>query len=154
MINILVGGEIPNSLCLPFYDLPTPSFLVKLVTFLVTSVQIVFCAGIAFLHGKLVTHLNKKQSNIMLTKSRVTSNRALKIQLIIVSVSCFVCWIPSDIVFVCSHFVSEYSIDFLIWVAIIATPTNSIMSPCVFIVTHIRKKSQEKQKKSAAEKTV
>ena len=63
----------------------------------------------------------------------------LMVQLVILTSSNIICWIPANIVNLSSLYMETYSTDLLIWTTIIVTPVNSLINPLLFIITTIRK---------------
>ena len=55
----------------------------------------------------------------VLIKSRSTSRKGLTLQLIIVKTSYSLCWIPSNIIYLSSLFMSRYPTDVIIWTILI-----------------------------------
>ena len=70
---------------------------------------------------------------------KLKNNTTLMIQIIIITASNTLCWIPSGIIYLISLFMKKYLIDMVTWATIAITPVNSIINPVVFIVTTIRK---------------
>ncbi len=138
-------NKLPTTLCLPFIDPTDTIWFVKFLTVLVFVVQVICSLVIGVMYVKLVRHLQKKEKSIRKSKSH--SNTGLIVQLIVITSSNMLCWIPSGILYLTSLFVSRYPTDMLIWTAITATPINSIINPIVFLVTSIRKHLSENVKK-------
>ena len=143
IISILIGliykkiyYSFPTSLCLPFID-PTHSVkLLQAVTVFVTTFQIISSLFICANYVILLTKL--KSSQRQQEKSSKKSLKSVISQLVVVTVSNLLCWLPSDIIYLSSLFISEYSIDLVIWTTIVVSPINSIINPIVFIVTSAR----------------
>ena len=129
-------SAFPTSLCLPFID-PTSSIkLIQLVTILITSFQILSSIFISINYAILL-----KQLKISHAKLGILSNKTIKnliLQVMVVTSSNLLCWLPSDIIYISSLFQSKYSTDLVIWTTIAVTPINSIINPVVFIVTTIK----------------
>ena len=129
-------STFPTSLCLPFID-PTSSIkLIQLITILITSFQILSSIFISINYAILL-----KQLKISHTDLGILSNKTMKnliLQVMVVTSSNLLCWLPSDIIYISSLFQSKYSTDLVIWTTIAVTPINSIINPVVFIVTTIK----------------
>ncbi len=64
-------------------------------------------------------------------KGERMANFKVVIQLILVSISNVVCWMPSSILMLSSVISDTYPITLLFWVVLVLTPLNSILNPCL-----------------------
>ena len=87
----------------------------------------------------LIKELKRSQREFQGAMSKKNSNKRLIIQIIIITASNILCWIPSGIIYLISMFMKQYPIEMVIWTTIAVTPVNSIINPIVFVVTTIRK---------------
>ena len=137
--------NIPTYLCLPFVD-PTKSVIeLNALTWFVAVTQFLTSIVILFLHVHLVKQLEKSQQFLKNVKSDVISHSSLEIQLTILTVSNFLCWIPCNIIFVLTMFLPKYPMALVIWTVVGILPLRSIITPSVFIITSIKKMLKSKK---------
>ena len=118
-------------LCSPFID-PTFSYLEKKIfTSLTFSIQLFSASFISYLHYKIVQLLKKSQR---IRDETGALSWSLKLQLILLSVSNIICWIPSTIIHLSSIFLERYPNELLMWTTVFAVPINSVINPITFIV--------------------
>ena len=118
-------------LCSPFID-PTFSYLeMKIFTSLTFSIQLFSASFISYLHYKIVQLLKKSQR---IRDETGGLSWSLKLQLILLSVSNIMCWIPSTIIHLSIIFLERYPSELLMWTTMFAVPVNSIINPITFIV--------------------
>ena len=60
-------------------------------------------------------------------------------QVVIVTFSNLMCWIPSKIIYISTLFMSKYPTDLFIWTTIAVTPLNSMIDPLVFVVSTMKR---------------
>ena len=139
LIYKLINEKLPTTLCFPFVD-PTNSILiVRIITITIATYQLGAVMCVSTDYGRLVNHLRKNRDQQTLRKSKTNSHMGLTLQLIMVTGSNFLCWIPTNIIYLSSLFMSRYPTNLLIWTTIVGTPINSIVHPIVFIKSSIRK---------------
>lgn len=104
--------------------------IAKVIAIFITLLQLVAVTSICILHFLLFR--TRKESQNVLGKSKFTkdSNVSLLVQLIFLSVSNFICWIPTNIIFLISTFASRYPFQMVTWTVIAVVP---ISTPTVFI---------------------
>ena len=144
LIVIIVKGRmqnVPTSLCSPFIDPANSVIDIKALIILVAVWQSFASFFIAATYTMLLRTLLKSISKIEIKKSKGQSLMFVLLQLITVTLSNLLSWIPSNIVYLSSLFMSLFSIDLLIWTAIAVTRMNSIINPLVFICTVVRKRN-------------
>ena len=133
--------NVPTSLCSPLID-PTNSVIeMKALIILVAIFQSLASFFIATTYTILLRTIFRSLSEIEIKKSKSQSLVFLLLQLVTVTLSNLLSWIPSNIVYLSSLFISLFSIDLLIWTTIAVTPINSIINPLVFICTVVRKRN-------------
>ena len=131
--------DVPTSLCSPFID-PTNSVTeIKALIILIAVFQVLASFFIATTYTLLLRSLFKSVSETEIKKSKTRSLGLLLLQLVIVTLSNLLSWIPSNVIYLSSLLTSRFSIDLLIWTTIAVTPINSIINPLVFICTTARK---------------
>ena len=120
---------------------PTNSFvLIKYITWAIIIIQ--FCAVIfIFILYILILSIFKKSEEVFQEKVfKKHVNTFFIVQMVIVTGSNILCWIPSGTIYLASTFLDKYPISMVIWTAVTITPINSIINPVVFIITTMRKK--------------
>ena len=130
--------SLATSLCSPFIDPTDSNWLIKFITLFTAVFQISTSIFICAVYGILIRYL--MDNSRRLEMSRKKSYVYLLIQLIAVTFSNLLCWIPSNIIYLSSLFMSRYPTDLLIWTTIAVTPINSIINPLVFIITTLKSK--------------
>ncbi len=130
----------PTSLCLPFIDPTNSSQLIKFLTITISLIQVLSSGMICLAYAHIMNYMTIQNTQMQCAKSKKMSSVPLIVQLIFVTVSNILCWIPSNAVYFASLFLSRYPTDLLIWTAIAVTPINSIVNPTVFIVIGLRRK--------------
>ena len=82
----------------------------------------------------------QKSDNSILNPNLKKANSTVIIQIITLTISNIICWIPSGIIYLISTFSNKYPIDIAIWTPIVLTPINSIIDPIVFSIVSIHNK--------------
>ncbi len=137
---------LPTSLCLPFVDPNNSVVEIISVTWFVATTQVIASVIIVCIHAKLVFHLRGSLKHIQCSKSKENTNVSLVVQLVIISASNILCWIPTNLVYVLCLFLLSYPFELIIWTSVSVAPLNSVISPVVFIFTCLRKIHREKRK--------
>ena len=140
----ITEDNLTISLCLPFVDPTGSKLVIKFITWFSVLSQFATSVGIISMHFILVTEIRRSQKNIQ--KSIHKSEVPLLIQLVMITTSNILCWFPAGCVYISAMFLSAYPIDLVIWTTVIGLPINSIINPCIFISTTIRKKIKFKPK--------
>ena len=125
------------SICLPFLDPTGSQITVKLIIWLCVITQIITSIVIMVMHCLLLNKLRQSQKNIR--KSNTDNNIPLAIQLIMITVSNILCWLPTGCVYISAIFLANYPVDMIIWTTVIGVPINSVINPFIFITTTVRK---------------
>ncbi len=138
--------SIPFILCSPFVDPTDSAIVIDVLTWVVVIFQISAAIFIIVVYIILVRSLKKSQNTIQQAVSKKQSNIALIVQVIIITSSNILCWVPSGMIFLTSLFLDEYPVTMVIWITIAVAPSNSVVNPVVFAVTSLRKilKNQNK----------
>ncbi len=130
---------IPFILCSPFVDPMDSSVVISVLTWVVVIFQVGAAIFIIVVYMILVRSLKISQKAIQQAASKKQSNVALIVQVIIVTSSNILCWVPSGVIFLTSLFLEEYPVTMVIWITIAVAPSNSVVNPVVFGVTSLRK---------------
>ena len=71
--------------------------------------------------------------------SKKKSNKGIIVQVVCITGSNIICWIPSGVIFWVFLFQQQYNIDAAIWNTIAVVPLNSVINPTVLGVVVLRK---------------
>ncbi len=139
-INFYVIKEtIPMGICSPFVDPQNHILFIKIFSWLVVIAQIVAVVIIIVCYVMLVKSLRESQRKIKDSVSKQQSNVPLIVQLLVVTSSNVLCWIPTATLYVVSMFLEQYPIKMIVWTIIVVNPVNSVVNPVVFVVIVCRK---------------
>ncbi len=133
-----VEGSALMTICSPFVDPSDKILVVKIITCLTALQQIICIIFISTVYIKLVLSLQKSRKTVQHAVSKQKSIIPLVIQIIIITGSNVVCWIPAAVVYVISMLLQNL-LQVVFWITIAVGPTNSIVNPLVFISFHLRK---------------
>ena len=59
-------------------------------------------------------------------------------QFIVTSTSNIICWFPTNAIYLSAMFLSAYPINLVIWTTVIVMPINSVINPCVFLLSNMK----------------
>ena len=59
-------------------------------------------------------------------------------QLILISTSNILCWFPTNAIYLSAMYLPIYPINLVIWTTEIIMPINSVINPCVFLLTNMK----------------
>ena len=119
---------------------------IKIITLFVTFLQLVSILFIILMNVILIRHLRNPKINAVSASRRV--NKFVLLQVIIVTGSNILCWLPSSCIFLVSLFLSSYTIHLLFWNTIAIMPINSILNPLIFLLISLRTQNVHKGKNS------
>ena len=129
-------------LCLPFVD-PTKSEVELIViTWFVIISQFLTSLVILSLYIVLVKNVQKCIQKVDSNKFSVSN---LIIQLVLSTLSNFLCWIPCHIIFISTMFLPKYPMSLVTWTTVAAMPLRSVTNPAVFIIMSIKNISKCKK---------
>ncbi len=131
--------EVPLGFCSPFLDPTNTLTLVEVLTWTAVISQIFSALFIIVLHIMLIRAVQKSQEAVKHSTSKQTSNAPIIVQIIVLTGSNILCWIPSDVVYLVSFFLAHYPVTMVIWITVAVAPINSVLNPVVFIFTTARK---------------
>ncbi len=138
-ISWIVYENIPTPLCSPFLDPTDIMVTTKIFTWIVIIVQVASIVFIIIIYINLVKALKKSENNLQGSTSKQRSNTTIIIQILVVTVSNIICWIPSGVIYLVSMFMERYPIEMLVWTTVVVVPVNSVINPVVFIITTSKK---------------
>ena len=119
---------IPLTTCTPFVDPTNSIYLIKIIIWLVVILQY-GATFIIFIAYSIIVIRLQKSDNSILNPNLKKANSTVIFQIIALTISNIICWIPSGIIYLFSN---KYPIDIAIWTPIVLTPINSIIDPIVF----------------------
>ncbi len=126
-------------LCYPFVDLTDQLVLIKVVTSLVLTLQLVGAMYILVVYFKLFSSVQASKVQAAASVSKHKSNTALMVQIVCITSSNILCWIPSNTVHLVALVKESYSLQMVFWTAATIYPLNSLVNPAVFSITSLRK---------------
>ena len=132
--------QVPLSLCSPFVDPNNKVMLIRIMTCFTVFTQFVSVLFIITVYGMLFNELMLVKKKFKSAISKKKSHLALIIQILVVTGSNIICWIPSGVIYLVSIFRDRYPIEMIVWTTISGTTINSVINPLVFIITNMRKK--------------
>lgn len=135
-------GEIPFFLCSPFVDPTKILVIVQISTWLSSIIASFASIVIVVFHVKLYFALKESLASISKSVSKQRSTKPLVIQLFVVSLSNFFCWIPTFATYLACLYLDQYPTKMLVWVHVAFTPINSLVNPVVCIVSKLRSINQ------------
>ncbi len=136
----LLHHEIPFHLCFPFLDPDKSADVVKLYTWGTVLFQLACSMFIIFMHVLLAKEILSGSEMILQQKNNKVNSGPIFLQLVFVSVSNLLCWIPSGIIFIVSFFLHKYPISMVVWTILVLSPINSIVNPCAFVCLELKSK--------------
>ncbi len=131
--------QLPFFLCSPFIDPAASVALVDILTWVTSVISSGSSIFVFVVYIKLFLSLKSSKNTQKGKISGEKSTRTLLYQLVIVTASNILCWIPTSVVYLTLTYLDKYPVDILIWTFVVVTPTNSFVNPVVFIVTTLRK---------------
>ncbi len=132
--------KLPLSLCIPFAD-PQKSFvLFQVITHVVVISQVLCAVIISVFHLLIYQKVYESQTSAGRTKADTKSkNDSLLIQLVVLSFTAVVCWVPAGVIHTTLMYVQNYPLTIVHWTMVLLVPVNCIMYPASFIFVHVRK---------------
>ncbi len=136
----LLNSNIALAICSPFLDPSNRLVVTKVVTGLTIIFQFVATGRILLIYTEMYRSLQRHRKLMKdMSVSKQRSNKPLIIQLVLVTSSNILCWIPCGVMYLMAMFLKKYPIQMLFWVTIAVNPLNSLTNPVVFIVSAVRK---------------
>ncbi len=133
-------SEVKSTLCLSLIDPAKSDLLVAITTFVISIFQFISSIVICTIYLFISCSVSKTQtlhSKTVQKQNRKNQNLTMILQLVVVTASNILCWIPFDIIYILSLFLLRYPVEMVIWTTIAVTPINSVVNPLVFIATSI-----------------
>ncbi len=130
-------GTLPSSLCSPFIDPTRSDSNIKAITLIVATIQclsFVTMSGVYFSLAKVL----KESSCSDILESQQAVKKSVTLQLVLVTASNLLCWLPSSAIFLSSLFQALHSVDLLFWATTALVPVNSVLNPVIFLSVTLR----------------
>ena len=89
--------------------------------------------SIIIMYSKLVLSLTKSQKQLKPGTKREKSLKPLFIQIVILTVSSVLCWVPVNVISIAIQFMEQFSIEMVIWITVLAGSMNSMIYPLIFL---------------------
>ncbi len=142
LLMISISRSLPLNLCLPFVDPTKQVVLIKVLAWLMNT-QTVIAIIIPILHVVLVYNVFRSQKSVQKANSAPESNIGLVVQLVLITVSIILCWLPANIIYITVMFLETYPIEMVIRSSVGIMPINSVFNPFILIVFGLRRYLKE-----------
>ena len=124
---------IPLTTCTPFVNPTNFKSLIKIITRLVVILQFGATFIIIIAYSILVKKLHTSDKPFF-NQSFQKEHISVILQIIILTVSNIICWIPSGIIYLTLILLDKYPIDITVLAPIVITSINSIINPIIFSI--------------------
>ncbi len=132
------AGEFPENSCLPFADPTDCITMIRTTTWLVSIVQTTTAITVSTVYYFLVKTLIAGQNKIRSTKTK-DSNVSLIVQLVLLSLSSFLCWVPANCVYLTALFLTTYPTEMITWTTVGVSSSIAVADPLIFISALLKK---------------
>ncbi len=132
-------GQVPNTLCVPYSDPLDSVVIVQVLAWIILLEQSCPAIAIAVMYIILLKQLKKSQEKVSQGRSKKIRFVPLLCQLVCLSTTNFLCWIPSGIVFVFALLKDRYVPLLLVLTIVLGTALNALVNPIIFIIMSARK---------------
>ncbi len=122
--------SMPSILCLPFIDPQNSHWEVVFNVSLMTLTQLL---SISVTTSSIFLLIHSLQTHKKLSGKKHTSNKVLS-KLLLSWTSMLLSWLPASALFWVLFWVSEYSLEVILWVLLLGTNINSFVNPVMFLV--------------------
>lgn len=137
--SYVLHSVLPLSLCSPYVDPENNATAQKVLTWITIILQLFAAIFIISVYRKMVLAIKESQKFLQECVSRKHSNKMLIAQLLVVTSSNILCWVPCAVIYLISMFAEEYPIKMVYWATVVLSPLNSTINPIVFVVGTIKK---------------
>ena len=127
---ISLFSEIPNSLCLSFFDPTGTIWMIKLFTAFILILNLITLIFITTISWYTICVI--KISCQLKDKKKETSMKSVR-KLGIVFLSHILTWLPKNVAYISALFVTTYPLTLTFWITALVMPINSIVHPIVFL---------------------
>ncbi len=139
-LSMSIYSKVPFTICSPFQDPNNEQMLTVVIIIVRMLFLLAMVISILAAYTALIISLKESQKRVQASKSKKESNTSLLLQIVTLTASNLICWVPSSVIFTVGVFWQPYPTQMLMWIVIAADPINSLMDPVVFSVTALRKK--------------
>ena len=130
---------IPFRLCISLIDPAHISSFSNMLVWVLFFYYFTVSLSMLFMHLKLCMSLKITERNLNISNKQRKSNAQIWMQIIVITLSCLLSWLPSNIVFSVVSFKEKYPMELIIWIIVSVMPINSLVSPVTVIVTNFKK---------------
>lgn len=136
----VTSNSLPLSLCMPFLDPSGGIDAIRKITWATIVLQLVTTGAVVCINFQLVTLVlrSEKRMESHKTSSHAKTNKGLFMQLVLLTISNFLSWLPPSIVYILAMFLKRYPTDLVVWTFVCLTPLNSVLNPIVFLFGFIK----------------
>ena len=120
---------MPSPVCI-YLGETFKSPVVKNATLGVAILQI-FCFVITAVINVIIMDTLKNQN----IKKNIEAEQQVLIQVLLVTATNAICWIPSSILYLTSIVIETYPTSLIMWNVILINPVNSVINPIIFCIT-------------------
>ena len=110
--------------------------MATMYSWIITLYQSIALGSIIVMYIKLVLSLTKSKEKVKTVTKRNRSNKPIIIQIIILTVSCTLSWMPVNLMSISTQFMDRYPIEMVAWIMIFFGSINSMTYPLLFF--HIK----------------
>ena len=132
-----VLGIVPSPLCSGFTDPLDSRSATTIVTGIVGALQVLawfLTTAFYSLMIKELHHLDIKNKAMKTVNVKSKITKTLMMEVITMQVLNFASWIPTNIIYISTLFLSKYPKDLPAWTAIVFAPINSVVLPLTLII--------------------
>ena len=137
-MRIQKNSALPNSLCNVFYD-TTGDTMSNILVLLLAGAQITVSMSIFVLYLFLIIHVRRASG--VLSATNIFKTKDVVFQILLLTGSNILCWIPSAIIYLLSFYLKNYPKNLMTVTTILIIPINSIINPILIVFTNHRSKS-------------
>ncbi len=139
--------KVPTNLCSPFVDATNTYVLIKTLTIVSSFLQGLGLICIVLTNISLTAALHKHVSQHLsvLISHRKYMKISVVVQILAVTLSNVMCWVPANTIFLLSLFTNTFSTDLIVWTTVVVVPINSIINPCIFLICSVRRIVKERE---------
>ncbi len=128
--------------CSPFID-TAYSYFIATVTSLYIIVQLMSSITMHIMHFNLVYTLHKQKKNTAaITNKQQKSDAGIIVQLLLISLSCMLCWYPSHIVHALPIILHPFPLQLVMWTYLIVIPIHPLLNPSILFAFAVRRHVQ------------
>ena len=131
--------ELPFKLCSPFVDPSKSVMSIKILSISLIIFQLTIFFIIIYCYVHLSISLKESQEQLKISKGKSYFSSFFLAQVFISICSIIFCWIPSNVVYVTTMFLNQYSIAIIEWTIVGIMPINSAVFPFLFVLAGKRR---------------